>query len=314
MTDYAFTGKKGTGKSKHAVLRIRDHYLKRGRPVATNLDLDLAKMFGPRSRISYVRIPDKPCEFDLLAVGHGNPDSYDEEKNGGMFLDELGTWFNSRTFNDKGRAGTLDFLAHARKHGWDCYYIMQDIAQVDKQLRESFIEQTVRHTRYDKVRIPFVGQFLSLLFGERVGYLPRFHSAIFRVGTGPLDLVSDRFFFKGVDIEPCYDTRQVFQITYPHGTHCVLSPWHVQGRFMPAPPPTGWRRLLALLRPPPVRVVPAVLPSPLTAPDPAYARVVRLVRALPPEQRMRWLRRWASRSAGAGGVREGAPGAAGGGA
>lgn len=294
MTDFAFTGKKGTGKSKHAVLRMRDRYLKRGRPVATNLDLDLSKMFGPRSRCTYVRVPDKPTEFDLLAAGHGNPDSYDEELNGAMVLDELGTWFNARTFNDKGRAGTLDFLAHARKHGWDCYYVMQDIAQVDKQLRESFVEQTVRHTRYDKVRVPFIGQLLSLLFGERAGYLPRFHAAVFRVGTSPQDLVSDRYWFKGVDVEACYDTRQVFRADYPHGTHSVLSPWHVEGRFLAAERPSWWQRFLAGLWAKPVR------PVPLTVPDPAYARVVRLVRSLPADQRARWLRRWVSHAAALG--------------
>lgn len=288
MTDYAFTGKKGTGKSKHAVLKARDRYLSKGRPVATNLDIDLSAMFGPRSRITYVRVPDKPCEFDLLAVGHGNPDSYDEDLNGALILDELGTWFNARTFNDKGRAGALDYLAHARKHGWDCFYIMQDIAQVDKQLRESFIEQTVRHTRFDKVRVPFVGGFLSLLFGEKVGYLPRFHAAVSRAGTSPQDLVCDRIFFKGRDIEKCYDTRQVFQQSYAHGTHSVLSPWHIEGRFMEPAAPTYWARLLAWWRSP-SKPAPRV---PVTVPDPAYARVLHLARSLPSDRRIYWVRRW----------------------
>lgn len=287
MTDYAFTGKKGTGKTKHAVIKLRDRYLKKGRPVATNLDIDLGKMFGPRSRLYYVRIPDKPTEFDLLAAGHGNPGSYDEDKNGGMILDELGTWFNARTFNDKGRAGALDYLAHARKHGWDCYYIMQDIAQVDKQLRESFIEQTVRHTRFDKVRVPFVGGLLSLLLGERAGYLPRFHSAVSRMGTSPQDLVADRFMFKGQDVEPCYDTRQVFQQSYPHGTHSVLSPWHVEGRFLEADKPTRWAVFLANLL-----AKPKPRPAPITTPDHAYVRVLGLLRHLPPDDRAHWLRRW----------------------
>lgn len=288
MTDYAFVGKKGTGKSKHAVLRMRENYFKRGRPVATNLDIDLLKMFGPRSRKTYVRIPDKPTEFDLLSAGHGNPDSYDEEQNGALVLDELGTWFNARTFNDKGRAGTLDYLAHARKHGWDCYYIMQDITQVDKQLRESFIEQTVRHTRYDKVRVPFIGQLLSLLFGDRMGYLPRFHTGVFRVGTNPQDLVSDRIMFKGVDIEPCYDTRQVFLANYPHGTHSVLSPWHIEGRFMAEEKRSRWRQIWDSLW----SKSRDAAPQPLTAPDPAYARVVELCRKLPPDDAVRVLSRY----------------------
>lgn len=316
MTDYAFTGKKGTGKSKHAVIRIRDVYLKRGRRVASNLDLYLEPMFGPHSRVTYVRVPDKPTEFDLLAAGHGNPDDpYNEEKAGALVLDELGTWFNSRTFNDKGRAGTLDYLAHARKKGWDCYYIMQDIVQVDKQLRDSFIEQVARHTRFDKVRIPFVGQFLSLLFGERVGYLPRFHSAVFRVGTASTDLVSDRFMYRGNDIQPCYDTLQVFKADYPHGTHSVLSPWHVKGRYMDPVKPSIGERLVAWLRG--FFVKPAPLPrrAPVAAPSPAVARVVKLASTLPPAQASRVLSRYfraldAAAIGGAGAVRKGGPGAA----
>lgn len=235
MTDFAYTGKKGTGKSKNMVRVIRDLYFKEKRLVATNLDLFLEPMLGVHSRQTYVRVPDKPSAFDLAAVGHGNPASYDEEKNGCLALDEMGTWFNTRSFSDKDRAGTLDFFAHARKFGFDCYYIMQNVAQVDKQLRESFIEFTVRHVRFDKVRIPFVGGVLSLLFGVRAGYFPRFHSASTRLGCNPQDLVTDSVRFIGKNVEVCYDTRQVFRDSYPHGTHSVLSPWHVAGRFLPAP-------------------------------------------------------------------------------
>lgn len=243
MTDYALTGKKGTGKSKHAIILIRDQYLKEGRSVASNLDINLSKLLGPQSRSTYVRVPDKPRSFDLLAVGHGNPDSYDEEKNGGMFLDELGTWLNTRTFGDKDRAAVLDYFAHGRKFGFDIWYIMQNVTQVDKQVREAFIEQTVRHTRFDKVRIPFVGGILSALFGKRAGFMPKFHVAVYRMGVNPQDMVTNRATFIGKEVEQAYDTRQVFQENYPHGTHSVLSPWHLEGRFM-APVRSGfWSRL-----------------------------------------------------------------------
>ena len=288
MTDYAYVGKKGTGKSKHAVITIRERYFKRGRAVATNLDLDLKAMFGVRSKLTYVRIPDKPTELDLLAVGHGNPDSYDEEKNGAMVLDELGTWMNTRTFADKSRAGTLDYLAHARKHGWDCFYIMQDIQQVDKQLRESFIEQTVRHIRFDKVRVPFVGSLLSLLLTERAGYMPRFHVATSRLGTNPQDVVCDRLMFTGKDVEACYDTRQVFEAKYPHGAHSVLSPWHVEGRFLASTSLPWWRRFMDRFRSAGVKQTRA----PVTCPDPAYARVVALCKSLPPREALPLMARY----------------------
>jgi len=231
VTDYALTGKKGTGKSKHAVMLIRDRYLKNKRLVATNLDLNLEPMLGPFSKSTYVRIPDKPKAFDLLAAGHGNPNSYDEDLNGALVLDEMGTWLNTRTFADKERAGVLDYFAHARKHGFDTFYIMQNVVQVDKQLRESFIEQTVRHTSFAKVKIPVFGSLLGALFGDRAAFFPRFHTAVYRIGVNPQDLVTNRAVFTGKDIEPCYDTRQVFLESYPHGTHSVLSPWHITGRF-----------------------------------------------------------------------------------
>jgi hypothetical protein len=288
VTDYALTGKKGTGKSKHAVLLIRDRYLKNKRPVATNLDIFLEPMFGQFSRATYVRIPDKPKSFDLLAAGHGNPESYDEDLNGALVLDEMGTWLNTRTFADKDRAAVLDYFAHARKHGYDTWYIMQNVIQVDKQLRESFIEQTVRHTSFAKVKIPFVGWILGALFGERMSFFPRFHSAVFRIGVNPQDLVTNRAMFTGKDVEPCYDTRQVFMENYPHGTHSVLSPWHIKGRYLPQPRKgfiaelVDWfmGRAGGQLAPRVVQV----------ARDPVAVRAAVLARSLPVDRRLPFVR------------------------
>ena len=282
MTDYALTGKKGTGKSKNAVRLIRDRYLINKRRVATNLDIDLLKMFGPHSRFTYVRVPDKPSAFDLLAAGHGNPNTYDEDENGGMFLDELGTWLNTRTYADKGRAEVLDYFAHGRKHGWDNWYIMQNIA----------------HTRFDKVRIPFIGGLLGALFGPKAGFLPRFHMAVYRMGTNPQDLVANRATFIGKDLEKCYDTRQVFKMDYEHGTHSVLSPWHTHGRFLPGAEKSMLQRLAVWLKaflhvealPVPARVIA------MTRPDDGWSRVARLCRSLPSDQALWVMARYARAS------------------
>lgn len=285
MTDIAYTGKKGTGKSKNVVRIALTEYIPKGRPLATNLDVFLEPMFGPHSRYTYIRIPDKPTAFDLVACGHGNPASYDEEKNGMLALDEMGTWFNTRSFADKGRLEVLDFLAHARKFGWDCAYIMQNIVQVDKQLRESFVEFVVRHTRFDKVKIPFVGGILSALFGKRAGYFPKFHTAVTRIGSNPQDLKTDSAMFAGKEIEKCYDTRQVFMADYPHGTHSVLSPWHLKGRFIPVPPkPWLYRFARACLR---GFKQPLPVCRPRTRPLPSYARIMALAAKLPPGDRVR---------------------------
>jgi hypothetical protein len=295
MTDYALVGKKGTGKSKNAVRLMRDDYLGAGRTVATNLDINLRAMFGPMSKKTVVRVPDKPCAFDLEAAGSGNP-LYDESKNGGLFLDELGTWLNSRAFGDKSRAGILDFMAHARKHGWDTFYIMQNVLQIDKQVRESFLEFTTRHTRFDKVRIPIFGGLISLLFGKRFAYLPRFHTAVTRLGTSPSDLKTDSLMFKGDDLHDVYDTRQVFREDYPHGTHSLLSPWHLEGRFLPVPVAPWWKQaLLAVWRREWFKA-PTPAPRPVRAavarPDASLARVVALCRGLPPDQALQVVARY----------------------
>jgi len=292
MTDYAMIGKKGTGKSKNAV-RIMREAMKEKKTVATNLDIYLEPMFGPQSRATYVRIPDKPTAHDLLAAGHGNPASYDEEKNGALVLDELGTWLNTRTFADKSRADVLDFMAHARKYGWDTYYIMQDVSQVDKQVRESFLEFTIRHIALKKVRIPFIGGIICALFGKRAGYLPAMHVASTRLGINPQALPTEKVVFQGKDLEPCYDTRQVFLVNYPHGTHSVLSPWHVTGRYQAAPVVTGWAKFWAgMVGKPAAR--PAV--RPMTVPAPGYVRALALARLLPPGEALRHMARYSRQS------------------
>lgn len=283
MADYAYTGKKGTGKSKNVVRVARDVYFADKRTVASNLDIYLEPMFGKFSRQTYIRIPDKPTAFDLKAAGHGNPDSYNEDKNGLLALDEMATWFNTRSFADKDRAETLDFFAHGRKLGWDCFYIMQNVIQVDKQLRESFIEHTVRHVRFDKVKIPFIGGLIGALFGKKAGYFPKFHSATTRLGCNPQDLKTDNAIFAGKDIEKCYDTRQVFEEKYPHGTHTVLSPWHVTGRYLVAPAQSWFARLVLW-----ARQVPKTGPRhPVTRPDALHAACRAAVMRLPVEHRAR---------------------------
>lgn len=222
MPIYSVEGKLGTGKTKFAVWRAQQALI-RGCRVASNVDLK-PWVLVPSKNVSYVRIPDKPSAFDLDAIGHGNPDSYDEDRNGVLILDELATWLNSRSFQDKSRALLLDWLIHARKKGWDVYLIVQDAGMIDKQVREALIEYQCKCMRMDKVRIPFIGGVLSA-FHNRLGYLPRFHMVAARVGQGQNAIVAERWAFRGNDLHPAYDTRQVFTADYEHGSHSVLAPW-----------------------------------------------------------------------------------------
>lgn len=248
MAVYSVEGKLGTGKTKFAVWQAHQA-LVQGRRVAANVDLFLDVLCGARRRsASYIRLPDKPTGLDLEACGHGNPDSYDEDRNGVMILDELGTWLNARSFQDKGRAALLDWLIHARKFGWDVYLIVQDAQMIDKQVREALIEYQCRCIRLDKVRLPLIGGMLNDLFGGRVGYLPRVHLVSARLGSGPNAVVAQRWQYRGDWLHKGYDTRQVFRADYPHGAHSVLHP----DRFSAEPVPLLFRdKVRAFFRPPP---------------------------------------------------------------
>lgn len=286
MTDFAFIGKKRSGKTKHAVMVMRQA-LKDGRRVATNINLSLVTMFGEHSHATYVRVPDYPSAFDLDALGKGLDDGYDEDRFGVLALDELGVWFNARDFADKKRTDTLRWLVHSGEFCWDVYYLLHDVEQADKQLRVSFFEFTVRHTAMRKVKVPFIGWILNALFGGRAGYFPSFHMYSTRLGTSPLGLRTDGGTFVGADVHACYDTQQKFERDYPHGAHSVLSPWHTVGRYKPQPVP-WWRQVFARRA--------ASSPRPVTRPDPAYARVLALAKGLPPEEALRLVSRYSRHS------------------
>lgn len=229
MAIYLISGKLGSGKTLASVGQIRDK-LRKGCRVATNLDLKLEAMLPGRIRnISCMRLPDKPDVHDLEALGSGN-DEMDETLNGIIVLDELASWLNSRTFNDKSRMPVIDWLLHSRKHGWDVFFICQHIEQIDKQIRTALVEYLVTCRRLDRVKIPFVGKLIkSVSGGLLTGNMPKLHIATVRYGVEKDAIVSDRWIYQARDLYGAYNTRQVFTDTYAHGVYSYLSPWHLKG-------------------------------------------------------------------------------------
>lgn len=225
-------GKLGTGKSKFCVLKMQEA-LRQGRPVATNLDLYLEHLVPASSRATVYRLPDKPTAADLDGLGHGNPASYDEDRNGVLVLDELGSWLNARSFQDKDRAAVLDWLIHARKKGWDVYLIVQDVSMIDKQVRQGLAEYVIKCVRMDRIKLPIIGALLG-----KHGRLPRAHLANYTMSDVP-GIVVDREWFRGDDLHKAYDTRQIFTANGP-GLHSVLSAWHIKGRHMQPNQRRGW--------------------------------------------------------------------------
>lgn len=236
MPVYIVQGKLGTGKGKFVMGKMQEA-LVQGRRVATNMDLWLENLpdLSQHSRATVIRLPDKPTAADLDAAGPGY-EGYDESKNGVLVLDELGSWFNARTFQDKNRAALIDWLIHSRKKGWDCYLIVQNVDMVDKQLRVALAEYLVKCIRADRIKIPIIGGLL----GKR-GRLPRMHIAQYSMTDVP-GIQIDREFYRGDDLQEAYDTKQIFREwvrepgqdgfhaeTYM-GPFSYLTPWHIKGR------------------------------------------------------------------------------------
>lgn len=229
MPVYFVTGKLGGGKSLMSVARIKEA-LERGVPVATNMNVNLKTMLGRKKKKTILyRIPDKPSLQDLKAIGTGNK-TYDEEKNGLLVLDECGTWFNSRTWNDKSRSDVINWFLHARKLGWDIIFIVQDISIVDKQARLALAEHVVYCRRTDRATIPFIGSLYKMFFGKKLP-LPKVHIGIVKYGDGQQALTVDRWVLKGTFLYSCYDTKQAFSADYDNYTYRVLPPFYTHGRY-----------------------------------------------------------------------------------
>jgi hypothetical protein len=285
---YSVEGKLGTGKTKFAVWRAKLGLLD-GRRVASNVDLVLPAI-TPRQRSTFIRVPDKPTAHDLEAIGLGyDGEKYDEDLFGILILDELGTWLNARSFQDKDRAGVLDWLIHARKKRWEVYLLVQNAGMIDKQVREALIEYECKCLRLDKVKIPVVGWLINdmaVAVGgrklKRWGYLPKLHCVAARVGEGANKVLAERWFYRGTELHACYNTEQSFSSSYAHGAYTALPPWDWQ-------PEKGWFAKLkakVVTKPRKVRAVDAQRPP--LAPPP---RVLQLLRTLPPEESLRHFRR-----------------------
>ena len=224
---YFVTGKLGAGKTLTAVSRIREAFY-RGVPVATNLDINLRAMLGKdKKNTRLIRLPDKPTVDDLLAIGTANK-SYDTAKDGLIVLDECGTWFNSRTWNDKTRQPLIDHLLHIRKLGWSVIFIVQDISIVDKQARLALAEHCVFCRRLDRMQIPVVSMLVTILtLGNARLTMPKLHVGIVKYGDNANSLTVDKWMLWGTDLYTSYDTKQMFRNNYEHGPYSVLPPAYI---------------------------------------------------------------------------------------
>lgn len=228
MAVYIVTGKLGSGKSLLCCWKIQE-YLKRRCPVAANISLRLehnnfCKPSNDYSRV--LRLPDMPTADDLINIGFGC-DHYDEEKFGGIFLDEAGIWLNSRKWNSSGRTDLLEFFLYLRKRRWDLWLIVQNIDIVDKQIRAAIAEHVVYCSRSDRFQLPiFPKLILNVLTVGLINFVkvPKFHSAICKYGVSKLSPTADTWYYRGEDYFNVYNTMQEFDSNYSAGVYSILPP------------------------------------------------------------------------------------------
>lgn len=212
-------GVRGSGKTKIAVREIQI-YLKAGQRVATNLDIDIAKLC-PDTKSKIVRIPDQPRSLDLEALGKSypelNPDdpsTYDEKKFGLIVIDELLTSFNSRNWNDPDRLAVVSWMVQSRKLGWRLMLLCQDVDAVDKQLRETLLQE-IWHCRSGKnfFSSPVIGKLFGLFTAPLYKIIAPYGFHYCAQYTGKkkdkAHLAASEF-YKLYELHPCYKTSQQF--------------------------------------------------------------------------------------------------------
>lgn len=230
MPVFVVTGKLGGGKSLMCVNRMKEA-LEQGRPIATNLNLNLEVFCGKYAKktVAY-RVPDRPMARDLELIGLGyEGKKIDESKNGVLVLDECATWLNSRNFKDAGRQDLIDYLIHARKRRWDVYFIIQDIEVLDKQARKLFAEHVVYCRRTDRFSIPFISFFYKLITSTPLP-LPKLHVGFVKYGCEHNSPQVDKWFCRGTGLYDAYDTEQIFT-EQNTSTYQLLPTYFTTGRY-----------------------------------------------------------------------------------
>lgn len=158
------TGVLGAGKGLYCNYEMKKYY-REGRRVVTNYPVD-TYLLDADSDNPVTVLPAHPRVEDFKSLGRGCPDD-EKEKFGAIFLDEVGTWLNSRTFADKSRLGLIDWFIHSRHLGWDVFIMVQNEDMVDKQVAIATGEILVLCKRSDRMQGIFFKLIKKLLFSSK---------------------------------------------------------------------------------------------------------------------------------------------------
>lgn len=164
MTVKWVTGKVGAGKGLYCDYEMLKYY-RAGRRVVTNYPVDTF-LLGADSDNPVTVIPCHPRIEDFHFLGRGCAEG-EKENFGAIFLDEAGTWLNSRTYADKSRLLLIDWFIHSRKLGWDVFIIVQNEEMIDKQIGLAAGEMLITCKRSDRARTVLFRLIARLLFGVK---------------------------------------------------------------------------------------------------------------------------------------------------
>lgn len=166
---YLYSGTPGSGKSYDAAELICKKY-KQGKNIFCNfeIDVDYLKQKYPRSKAEVFCIDNRDLKYPFGLTGFSNNFHYRDksgrvpEKQSYLFIDECNNNFDSRTWNEKGRAEWNHWFSEHRKDGFQVILITQSVDDIDKKIRKR-IEIEVQH--FNVTNFKMFGKLLSFLSG-----------------------------------------------------------------------------------------------------------------------------------------------------
>jgi len=220
MAAFVVTGELGTGKTIHAVAKIRDA-LQRGLPVATNIDLNVERLVGPEKVCELTRLPDWPTVEAFRELGDAPRATKDQKTHGWIVLDEAAVFLNSREWAGsadmskeekqaaaKARSELITWLRHARKHRWHLIILSQDLESLDAQVRRSLAQFVVQCKRLDSYTVPFLSTLTKML-GFGAVRMPQVHLGLVRLGSRLGGPPVDKWWLPDArSLHGAYDTEQ----------------------------------------------------------------------------------------------------------
>lgn len=188
-----FSGTPGSGKSVHATQMAID-YLKKGRHVILNYELDRSKIPNPEL---YEYVPNAKLSVDDLkrraAIYQAGGVVEDSVL---LVIDEAASVWNSRSWQMADRAEWLKFFTQSRKMGYMIVLVAQFDRMLDKQLRELLQYDFVHH------KVANYG-----LFGWAVGTLMGGKLHVYKQVYYPTgDAIGSKYFFVRKKVYEIYDS------------------------------------------------------------------------------------------------------------